>query len=261
MTRLHVDVFGAGEPAVLVHGSFGWGLDNFPHQRELSDRYELHVLDRAGYGDSPRTDQIGWPTDMRDVADILGGLRSAHLVGQSYGGVVALLAAGLRPESVRSLVVVEPPLLGVAPDHHLAAPLAESLRTLAEQAVSMDTAGYVAAWAGIVMSRDQAGVDAWTASWTERDWAAAEASRLERSPVDAPVDFDVLASLEIPKVVAVGSWPEKLGPRTAGLAFRAVADTISSRIGADLVVFDRSTHNPQLQQPDEFNELLRRTWV
>lgn len=40
----------------------------------------------------------------------------------------------------------------------------------------------------------------------------------------------------------------------------AVAETVDARIGAEVVVLDRSAHNPQLQQPDEFNALLRRVW-
>jgi pimeloyl-ACP methyl ester carboxylesterase len=144
VTQLHVDVYGSGEPAVFVHGSFGWGLDTFPGQRDLADSYAIHLLDRAGYGDSPRGDIVGWPGDMNDVAELLSAVGPAHLVGQSYGGVVALLAAGLRPDRVRSLVVVEPPLLGAAPNDETAASLAESVRALAEQAESMDTAGYVA---------------------------------------------------------------------------------------------------------------------
>jgi pimeloyl-ACP methyl ester carboxylesterase len=262
MTRLYTEVSGAGEPAVFVHGSFGWGLDTFPHQRDLADSYQVHLIDRAGYGDSPSVDQVGWPTDMHDVADILGGVGPAHMVGQSYGAVVALLAAGLRPECVRSLVVIEPPLFGIAPHDPLAASLTKSLRLLAERAETMDTAGYFAAWAGIVMNLDEDAAKARCASWSARDWAAAESSRREDSPVDAPVALDVLAGLSIPKVMVVGGWPDDLtASRTTGLAFRAVADTIAAQIGAELVVFDRSTHNPQLQQPDEFNQLLRRVWA
>lgn len=262
MTRLHAEVFGTGEPAVFVHGSFGWGLDTFPEQRELADRWQIHLLDRAGYGDSPPADQIGWPTDMHDVADVLDSLGASHLVGQSYGGVVALLAAGLRPECVRSLVVVEPPLFGAAPHDPGAAALAASLRQLEERAGSEDTIGYFADFGRTVLHQDPVGVEAATRSWSDRDWAAAEASRLERSPVDAPVPFEVLARLAVPKVVAVGGWPtgSTAAPAT-GAAFRAVADTVAARIGAEVVVFDRSTHNPQLQQPDDFNAMLRRLWA
>ncbi len=38
MTELHVESLGRGPAALLVHGSFGWGLDTFPEQRTLVDR-------------------------------------------------------------------------------------------------------------------------------------------------------------------------------------------------------------------------------
>jgi B3/4 domain/alpha/beta hydrolase fold len=41
-----------------------------------------------------------------DVVELLGD--GVHLVGHSYGGVVAMLAAGLRPQAVRSLTLIEP---------------------------------------------------------------------------------------------------------------------------------------------------------
>jgi pimeloyl-ACP methyl ester carboxylesterase len=174
---------------------------------------------------------------------------------------VALLAAALRPETVRSLVVVEPPLLGAAPHDPAAAELADRLRDLDARASSMGTVEYFAAWSQAVLHRDAAASEAASASWSARDRAAVEATRRERSPVDAPVDFPALAALDVPKVVAVGGWPNgDMAARTAGRAFRAVARSMADRIGAEVVVFERSTHNPQLQQPDEFNALLRRVW-
>jgi pimeloyl-ACP methyl ester carboxylesterase len=50
--------------------------------------------------------------DAADVVELLGD--GAHLVGHSYGGVVAMLAAGLRPQAVRSLALIEPSWLRVA---------------------------------------------------------------------------------------------------------------------------------------------------
>ena len=40
----------------------------------------------------------------------------AHLVGHSYGGAVAICAAGLRPDAIRSLTLVEPAPLSIAMD-------------------------------------------------------------------------------------------------------------------------------------------------
>ena len=45
-------------------------------------------------------------------AELLGD--GAHLVGHSYGAVIALLAAAERPEAVRSLTISEPGCLRVA---------------------------------------------------------------------------------------------------------------------------------------------------
>lgn len=102
MTDLHLEVYGEGEAAIFVHGTFGWGLDTFPHQLALADQYRVILVDRRGFGDSPPAEQVGWPTDMHDIAGILDEVGGAHLVGQSYGAVVCLLAAGLRPGAVHS---------------------------------------------------------------------------------------------------------------------------------------------------------------
>ena len=53
MPGLHVDVIGSGPPAVLLHGSFSFGALAFSEQRSLADRFELHVVDRRGFGRSP----------------------------------------------------------------------------------------------------------------------------------------------------------------------------------------------------------------
>src|SRR5439155_2184722 len=90
------------------------GLDTFPDQRALSDEYRIIVVDRRGFAGSSSLEAEGWPADMRDVAALLDDVGPAHMVGQSYGAVVVLLAAGLRPERVRSLVAIEPPAFEVA---------------------------------------------------------------------------------------------------------------------------------------------------
>ena len=80
MDELHLDVFGAGDPAIFVHGSFGWGLDTFPEQRALSDEYLIILVDRRGFAGSSSLDAMGWPADMHDVAALLDDVGPAHLV-------------------------------------------------------------------------------------------------------------------------------------------------------------------------------------
>jgi pimeloyl-ACP methyl ester carboxylesterase len=114
VSELHCDVSGVGVPAIFVHGSFGWGAETFAEQRPLADGHRVILVDRRGYGGSRFAQAKGWPADMRDIADLLDEVGPAHLIGQSYGAVVALLAAGLVPEQVLSLVAIEPPAFEVA---------------------------------------------------------------------------------------------------------------------------------------------------
>lgn len=111
---LHVESYGTGAPALLVHGSGSWGTDTFGGQRALAEEFRVVLVDRRGYGQSPAVPPIGWPADVGDVAGLLTELGGAHLVGHSSGGTVALAAASLAPHAVRSLVAVEPVVWGIA---------------------------------------------------------------------------------------------------------------------------------------------------
>lgn len=66
------------------------------------------------YGASPVSRRRDFAVDADDLVPLLSP--AAHLVGFSYGGIAALLVAGAWPGRVRSLTVIEPPLLGIAND-------------------------------------------------------------------------------------------------------------------------------------------------
>ena len=77
----------------------------------LESRYRVFAVDLHGHGARPP-----WPgpapLSLADeaalVAPILARCGSAHLVGHSYGGAVAIKLATLYPQAVRSIVVYEP---------------------------------------------------------------------------------------------------------------------------------------------------------
>lgn len=70
-----------------------------------------------------RTD---YDVDADDVVSLLG--EGTHLVGHSYGGVAAMLAAARRPDLVRSLCLIQPGSMRVADDHPVIADLLEGKR-------------------------------------------------------------------------------------------------------------------------------------
>jgi pimeloyl-ACP methyl ester carboxylesterase len=102
------------ERLVFVHGSVTNGPATWGAQRELADRFELEILNRPGFPPNPPVDTVDFDEHARWVADRLR--EGDHLVGNSYGGVISLLAAARRPEVVRSLAVIEPPATRLLPD-------------------------------------------------------------------------------------------------------------------------------------------------
>lgn len=261
MSDLHIESLGDGPPVVLVHGSFGTGAGAFEAQRPLSEDFELLLVDRRGFGASPGADELGWKTDSEDLVALLEELGGAHLVGHSYGGVVCLLAAGARPDLVRSLVAIEPPVFEAAAGDPRADAVAQQSRAVAERAAELSSEDYVREW-GATVGQSRFEVAAWTEGFSEADWSAADSSRRERWAGDAPIPFEALAAAGFPKVLAHGGWnPEEVGHKAkVGAAFSAVCEAIAERIGAELVAFSASTHNPQREEAAAFNELLRSTW-
>lgn len=105
--NMHVSTLGQGPTIVLVHGGGEGGLSAWTAQLPLAERFKLVVPFRPGYGESPA---LGGGEDFEahsiPIAELLddGGV---HLVGQSYGAIVAMLAAARRPKAVRSLTLIE----------------------------------------------------------------------------------------------------------------------------------------------------------
>ena len=114
----------------MVHGGARGGPiggpETFAAQRPLADLgYELVLPDRPGHARTPAIGREDLELDAVWLAELLGD--GADLVGHSYGGAIALCAAGLRPDAVRSLTLIEAPIFSVALDHAGALELARDL--------------------------------------------------------------------------------------------------------------------------------------
>lgn len=104
---------GEGPAVVLVHGS-GPGVTGYANWRlnmpALAERFRVVVPDMAGFGYSERPDGLTcdvdlWADQVVGVLDGLG-LESASLVGNSFGGAIALRVAARYPDRVRKLVLM-----------------------------------------------------------------------------------------------------------------------------------------------------------
>ena len=110
--RLYVHQWGNGPRIVFVHGALLGGREAWRAQRPLTERWTVLAPDRPGHGRSPaaRTD---FEPESRLLAEQLFD-EPAHLVGLSYGAIIAMYTAARRPEAIRSLTLVEPPSSAVA---------------------------------------------------------------------------------------------------------------------------------------------------
>jgi pimeloyl-ACP methyl ester carboxylesterase len=114
--QLYWELSGDGEPAVLVHGSWGdhhnWDLVT----PGLSKSLNVATYDRRGHSRSERPPGQGSiHEDVADLAALIEHLFGgpAHVIGNSFGAAVALNLAIERPELIRSLVAHEPPLFAL----------------------------------------------------------------------------------------------------------------------------------------------------
>ena len=113
---VHYTDTGSGEPVVLVHsgGNSGgqWRGVAEALAETLGERYRLLAVDLYGHGKTgpwpgpapAGLDALAAP--VLALAEAHGG--QAHLVGHSYGGVVALRAALSAQERCKTLSLVEP---------------------------------------------------------------------------------------------------------------------------------------------------------
>lgn len=240
---LHIDAFGSGTRLLLVHGSH-WQhpSKNFIFQRELGEKFEVLIPHRRGYGESAPAQRA--PDFEPDVSDVLAALGArAHLVGDSYAGIVALLAAAQAPQRVASLTVIEPPLFHLASGTPAADALLSEFQQLyarrPELAPQVFAAGFLSALRGQFVSPRRA---------SDESLHSLRAMMGEREPWTAPLDLPAIKRMPIAKRVVSGGWHP---------AFEALCDALAGAIDAERIAIPGAGHSPQnAQNGAPFNHLF-----
>jgi len=107
--QLHFKQLGHGEPLVLLHGLFGSGDNWFGVAPRLAEKFHIFAPDLRNHGHSPHHAEMDYPLMAADVEKFLAAqkIESAHVIGHSMGGKVAMQFALDFPARVNKLVVVD----------------------------------------------------------------------------------------------------------------------------------------------------------
>jgi pimeloyl-ACP methyl ester carboxylesterase len=101
------------ETVLLIHGS-GPGVTSYANWRlvipALAENFHVVAPDMVGFGYSDRPDDVEyglqtWADQVVGLMDTLG-IERAHLVGNSFGGAIALRVASQHPDRVGKLVLM-----------------------------------------------------------------------------------------------------------------------------------------------------------
>ena len=223
---------------VFVHGSVMGGRPTWIGQRGLGDRFRLDILERPGFPPNPPVERVDFEEHAVILADHLDG--GAHLVGHSYGAVIALLAAAASPENVRSLTVIEPPATDVARGNPAADAFAREGIEWWRAGPTDDPEAFLRGFL------EYAGSEYVPPSPLPA--ALEQGARtliVERGPWEATIPLDELSAASFPTLVVSGSHHA---------AFEAICDVLVARLAAERLVLPGYGHSVQ-RHPD-FNEQL-----
>ncbi|WP_405431494.1 alpha/beta fold hydrolase [Micromonospora sp. NBC_00617] len=262
--ELVVEAFGPTDaPAMIVHhGAPGLGSRNEPKRSfgPFADRMRVIVFDARGSGESSDDEPFTheqWVADVDAIREHFG-YEKIVMAGGSYGGFIALEYAIAHPDRVSALV-----LRDTAAD--------TAFDYLAVERARNTDRGVIPEWAidrigtGRFESNEQLR-EYWKAILPlydhqhdpAKDEARLAATRFHYRTHNAAFGqnmprYDLkpkLPSITCPTLVTVGrhDW------RTPVEASQVIADLVPN---GELVVFEKSGHSPQLEEPEKFQQLVR----
>jgi pimeloyl-ACP methyl ester carboxylesterase len=119
--KLYYEVYGAGQPLLLVHGN-GGSIANFTAQiNYFRKRYKVIAMDSRDQGrSSDSADKITYEKMTDDLGALIDHLKTGpvYLLGWSDGGIEALLLGIRHPDKVKKLAAMAANLdpLGIYPE-------------------------------------------------------------------------------------------------------------------------------------------------
>ncbi|WP_267277533.1 proline iminopeptidase-family hydrolase [Arthrobacter sp. CDRTa11] len=259
---------GTAVPLVTVHGGPGGTHDYLEPLEALADERAVVFYDQLGAGKSDAPEDISlWTNDrmVEELGQVLDTLAFSrvHLLGQSWGTIIAAEYALRSPGRLAGLVLSDPCLsmpLFAAATAALRATLPTDVQEVLdrhEAAGTMDSEEYEQA-AMEFYSRFVCRLNPWPDALM-RSFGQLNQSIYER--MQGPNEFiisgihkdyditDRLGSVAVPTLFICGRYGETRPEETE--FYRSLVP------GAELVIFEESSHLPHLEERERYLEVLR----
>jgi pimeloyl-ACP methyl ester carboxylesterase len=247
--RLPYDEVGDGPAVVLLHAGVADRTMWREHLEPLATAgYRVVAVDLPGFGEAAVAP--GPQAPWNDVLETMAGLEidEAALVGNSFGGAVALRVALVAPVAVSALALISAPAPDLDPSAELQAVWEAEEVALERGDVEAAVESVVEAW---TLPDAPAGLRARVAAMQRRALAMqADADSAEEAPDPLEEDPARLAEIRVPALVAVGE-------REQFVDFREGAEAMARAMpNARNALIEGAGHLAPLESPEAFRELL-----
>ncbi len=107
--NLYYEVYGDGEPLLLLHGYSLSSKSWLPYVEDFYEDYEVYLVDLTGHGKSDAfTEDLSIASVGKDVHALIQswGLEKMKAIGFSFGGDVLFQLALIQPDLLESMVTI-----------------------------------------------------------------------------------------------------------------------------------------------------------
>lgn len=248
----------AGEPVVLVHGSWGDHQNWAPVVPGLSQSLRVLTYDRRGHSRSERlTTQGSVREDVADLAALVESHRHApaHIIGNSFGASIVLRLATERPDLFRSVIVHEPPLFSLLADEPNARSALVAARSRIAAVAAVLTTGDFTRGAREFVETIAFGPGAWDAlpHHVRETFIFNASTWLDevQDPDAMELDLSRLRTFAAPALLTVGDQ----SPPFFSLVVERMVGALSQ---AETHTYAGAGHVPHLSHPEEYLRVVTR---
>ncbi len=260
---LAFEVFGAAgsaTPVIVANGGPGlshiYMLQNDTWPRIAHNR-QVVFYDQRGTGKSKRVSadaSFGMDAQVADMEAVRAkfGFQKFDLVGDSYGGLLAMAYAAAHPEHIEKLILSDSAapawkdIVRVLPD--VFPDVLEEIAAREKNSSGIDAADQRIRDHFLMLFYSEANRDAYLAGVKDLESVPQVSAAVQKATRTLDLTPE-LPKFKFPTMVITGRYDMNVTPLTAWNIYKAIP-------GAKFVVFEKSGHLPSYEEPDKYVQVV-----